>query len=97
MILIENIKGTGEDRCKAGHSWIEHWEEHANQKSDGCVACIIINEGEKLNGAHVRIVGDSNKDIYIIPLCNHHNQLDEPFEINDNVPMISRFACELIL
>lgn len=67
---VENVEGTGGDRCSRCGSWIKHWENLSGKRADKCASVGCPNNAT--DGAHVYILPDRDS-IYIIPLCHECN------------------------
>jgi hypothetical protein len=82
---VKNVTGSSDDVPPKGYdSWIDYWEKRTYTKAvichrDGCL------ETNELNGAHVTILDESPDKIYIVPLCNTHNNSNvvESFEVKE--------------
>ncbi len=96
-MIVKNILEATDDKCTCCDSWIAHW---VNITHSAASKCSITNcKGtEGLVGAHVRKVGSSDSDSYIIPLCSNHNQSDKNFEIGSTklIPITSTNLCHKI-
>ena len=70
---VKNINDTGDLTCKCD-SWLNHWEKFSSKKVSTCSALHCTNKVDV--GAHVIKCNSNSKEHYIVPLCHHHNQLD---------------------
>lgn len=80
---VENVPGTGEDRCTRCGSWIEHWENLSGKKRSLCAkkGCLM----PAIDGAHVYVDGNC-REIYIVPLCHSCNTSEKSgFEIKADI------------
>ena len=67
-------------------SWIEFWEQ-ANDQTASCCSELECCENRNLVGVHVQIV-NSNKQIYVVPLCHNHFNLTTEIELFHSVKLI---------
>lgn len=85
MVKVKNLGGTGPKDCKCG-SWKKHWKNNSKGKSWPAY-CVAIGCWEtELVGGHVKKVGSTDNDHYIIPICSKHNGLgtDKEYDVTDD-------------
>jgi hypothetical protein len=83
---LKNINGTSDTTCVCG-SWLKHWEKFSGQTVTYCgeKACL----SKDVVGAHVQLADGSDRNWYIYPLCNKHNQATGTLEVSDNYKLVS--------
>ena len=79
--FIINIDGTGKLSSSCG-SWIKHWKNWTGLKANICAA-VGCNE-TKVEGAHVRLMGSFDNNLYICPLCHKHNTGVKIVKVKEN-------------
>lgn len=86
MSKITNINGTSENttQCKCG-SWINHWKKYNGGQSVPTYCPETSCLEKELIGAHVQKANSTDKDWYIVPLCQKHNKSKEDLVITDSV------------
>lgn len=76
LTFVNNVVGTSKRkcRCKFGHkSWLAHWERGTGEYlPTKCAAKYCTNSVEV--GAHVKVFGDDQRIIWIVPFCQYHNK-----------------------
>jgi hypothetical protein len=86
MTRIKNKNGTADKQCRCG-TWLKHWENFSNQRTE---MCVVINcSNKKIDGAHVIKTESSDSNTYIVPLCKMHNQSIEILTISDSCKLVS--------
>lgn len=94
-MLAKNIPNTSNDECFTHNSWLDFWEEKAEDEAFCCSNKICKNDAEV--GAHVfisdQILLSENKrntGEYLVPLCKKCNHPDNTdwFEIFDFIKPI---------
>lgn len=86
---ITNVKGTAGLTCSCG-SWLDHWKNFSGQPVSYCSEIKCLNK--QLVGAHVRkagLLGAVDPSVYIVPLCDTHNQTEGEIEISDATALVS--------
>ena len=87
---VKNLKGSSANNpgptCKC-ENWLKHWDINRYPKGDKkagwCRGCRMKIEHAQLNGAHVIKVDSSDKNHYIIPLCDScHGKINEEYEVD---------------
>ena len=68
---VNNINGTSETTCECG-SWLDHWKKFSGQTLPQFCPQVKCTEKSEV-GAHVQKDSTTDKNWYIIPLCNTHN------------------------
>ena len=69
---VNNINGTSQNKCKCG-AWLDHWKNFSNKTLP--TACSVIGCSAKAEvGAHVQKDSQTDRDWFIIPLCDKHNK-----------------------
>lgn len=69
---VNNINGTSQNKCNCG-SWLAHWERFTGESIPAyCPELGCMQKPEV--GAHVQKDGSTDRNWYIIPLCNTHNK-----------------------
>jgi hypothetical protein len=94
MARITNINGTSDIICKCG-SWLKHWNNFSGQTVTYC--CVGFCIEKELVGAHVQKANSTDKNWYIIPLCQSHSRSIVDLEISDVfelVPANKKELCE---
>jgi hypothetical protein len=73
---VNNVVGTSKRKCKCrvGHkTWLSHWERGTGlARPMKCCAKYCRHYVEV--GAHVRLFGEDQRIIWIIPFCQYHNK-----------------------
>lgn len=87
---LTNVNGTSENNCRCG-SWLDHWKKYNSGRQTVPTHCPVngcYNEVEV--GAHVQKDSYSDKNWYIVPLCNAHNkQTRGSLDVSDTVALAS--------
>lgn len=90
-MFMYNVPGTSGATC-ACDSWLAHWEKFSGRTATYCSEKSCTNK--LLVGAHVaKVYGNDNK-VYIVPLCNAHNQSGKAVDIPDATPLVSANPAE---
>ena len=84
MRRYRNLRNTGQRKCSCG-TWFKHWRNETGSRRKRCAAYGCGNDAEV--GAHVQSV--RGKLQWIVPLCKPCNNLQEPFELELTVELIS--------
>lgn len=84
-MTVTNINGTAGLKCACG-SWLKHWQNHSKLTPNFCSEKTCTNRD--LVGAHVQ-KGILDRNWYIIPLCNKHNQTGTALEVSDSTFFVS--------
>jgi hypothetical protein len=86
-MFITNINGTSQLTCGCG-SWLKHWETYSGQTVAYCPVVGCYNKD--LVGAHVQKAYDYiDRNWYIYPLCNAHNQSSGVISVPDTYKLVS--------
>ena len=83
---LKNLNGTEDNTCCCP-SWLEHWKKFSEQQiPEYCseVKCMY----KPTVGAHVQKNNDTDRNWYIVPLCNGHNRNAEYLEISNSVTLV---------
>jgi|WetSurMetagenome_2_1015567.scaffolds.fasta_scaffold01452_4 hypothetical protein len=79
MAEVKNLNDSSGKKCKCG-TWLKYWGNNSKGKivptfciADGCF-------GTDLVGGHVKKVGATDNNQYIIPICTLHNNQDSDVE-----------------
>ena len=81
MTTVKNATDTSDKSCKCG-TWLDHWKNFSDKSLP--LSCRELSCPEnKLVGAHVRKVNSTDTAVYIIPLCQSHNQMESSFNVMD--------------
>lgn len=87
---VNNVNGTSGLACKCG-SWFNHWRNYSGQAFSYCLAVKCFEKPEV--GAHVQKEDASDRDWYIIPLCQKHNaETGKSLEVYDGLVLVSADA-----
>jgi hypothetical protein len=87
--IVKNKTGTGNLKCNCD-SWLEHWERFSRQKAHYCsVASCWKNN---IVGAHVIQVYSTDKDTYVVPLCEEHNKSTEELNVGTTILISSNVS-----
>jgi len=65
-------------------NWIKYWEDATGLRAGSChrVDC-LTNHSDAIDGAHVQLVGSTDRRWYIVPLCHTCNcQFGEEFHVH---------------
>ena len=83
LVLVQNVPSCDLD----DRSFIEYWEERVNSPFSmypyECPATGVLCKRNDLDGAHVRIIGDSTATLYITAVHKSFNRSRsaEPFKV----------------
>jgi hypothetical protein len=89
---VKNVKGTGDKDCSCG-SWLNHWKRFSKKGASSICATACVDDATV--GGHVQIESSTDKAIYIVPLCDRHNQQTESMEIDElKTPLVSANVSE---
>lgn len=90
---VKNLNGSSSNypkpTCKC-LTWLEHWKNNrygvsANYSKLNCRGCKKLLPYSKLKGGHVYKTNNSDKSIYIVPLCDDCNLKREyEFDVDSN-------------
>lgn len=84
---VKNVKGTSDKSCSCG-SWLNHWKKFSGKTLSSTCATGCLEDATVC--AHVQKEGSSDRGIYIVPLCDEHNQETRAMEINESkTPLVS--------
>jgi hypothetical protein len=86
MPKVTIINRTSDTNCKCGN-WLQHWKNFSSQMVTYC--CVITCIKKDLVGAHVQKADSTDKNWYIIPLCQTHNQSTGELYISDIYKLVS--------
>lgn len=81
MTKVKNLKGTSDKSCKCA-TWLKHWENNSGKSLPYTCREIGCNETE-LVGAHVIKVDSTDRNHYIVPVCQSHNMTDNEYNVVD--------------
>jgi hypothetical protein len=85
---VNNVNGTSDNTCKC-ISWLAHWKNFGGGTIPSNCSVKACNAKPAV-GAHVQKDSLTNKDWYIVPLCDAHNkQTGKSLDLVDNVVFVS--------
>ena len=83
LTFVNNVVGSSKRKCKcniAHKTWLNHWVQVTDEDiPPKCCAKYCGNDAQV--GAHVRVFGDNQSFIWIIPFCQYHNKREDKFYI----------------
>ncbi len=71
---VRNLNGTSDKKCRCD-SWLEHWEIFSKSTAKKCSVIGCAQDAEV--GAHVIKCNSTDKEHYIVPMCQGHNKSTE--------------------
>lgn len=85
---VKNINGTADNTCRCD-SWLNHWEKFSGQSIPKICPETNCPEVPQI-GAHVQKDSNTDRNWYIVPLCQaHNNKKGESLYITDDVRLVS--------
>jgi hypothetical protein len=86
-IAVKNINGTSPKTCGCG-SWLNHWQRYGGSpvpsycSEERCIKKPTV-------GAHVQKDSYSDRNWYIIPLCDEHNKKTTSLRVVDSTRFVT--------
>ena len=91
-IKVKNISGTSDSSCNCG-SWLDHWKKFSGQSLPLSCREATCNGGPDC-GAHVQKDSTTDRNWYIIPLCNKHNAKTTELQVKESTVFVSANVSE---
>lgn len=98
--VLVNRNNTSEESpsCPKCGTWIDHWQKLSEQNIPNDGDCAIkgcngrTKDGElaRIEGCHVMIKGDADKQVYIAPLCSscNHKAIDTELVVDRDITLV---------
>lgn len=89
---VKNVPNTSDLHCVGCESWLAHYEKYSGKHKD-CSVKGCKKEGK--HGAHVRKEDSTDSKIYIVPLCEEHNNFNntDVMELEKDVKPVLADEC----